>query len=125
MIMMNLLKKLIGASHPTFSVYMLRFPITTLFHCVYNFVFFILRLFVPISMFALLSICKPRNKNNLTLTHSYSHSINQTTHEYMIDLLGTLILHFLRVNHADTGISDDFTCPQIVEVPGFKLGSTA
>ena len=54
--------------------------------------------------------------------------IKWATHEYMIDLLGTLILHFfewiLRVNHADTGISDDCTCPQIVEVPGFELGST-
>ena len=50
-----------------FSLYV-KISYSTLFHCVYNFVFFILHLFVPISMFALLFICKPRNKNILTLT---------------------------------------------------------
>ena len=57
--------------------------------------------------------------SNYQVSHPWIHDRSTRNSHF------TLFEWILRVNHADTGISDDCTCPQIVEVPGFELGSTA
>ena len=57
--------------------------------------------------------------SNYQVSHPWIHDRSTRNSHF------TLFEWILRVNHADTGISDDFTCPQIVDMPGFELGSTA